>query len=260
MHACQPASPPPPPGVPPIPNHNNHDIRIKHKNLARDTKKTSISHATRIHHAMSLERYFADLISVSGALELVLESDNASTNSPPPCTKKMLRKNAGPPNFPLRQVSRDDLRSLPTTHHKRTLRRPQQQQQQQQDTDTLKEFYNEVAPVGLRPRPNKKCFSPPHHANPLLAPGVMLSHVLHLTDTGTLSPLHSMDDEPSKSIWDFIDEVQEIVVGNTKSKDCGNDRRWSGSHIIIPPVVSSDVSDNKDRRWSGSHVATNAAT
>jgi hypothetical protein len=169
---------------------------------------------------MSLELYFAELISTSGALELVLESDNA------PATKKRMlnstcQLNAGPPNFPLRQVSRDDLYTMPSlSSHKRSLRqRPQQQKlsSENQQHDGLKDFYDKVAP-GLRPHSKKFLapYSSRHNVNPLLAPG-MMSKMFQLPDMRPLS--RSISDEPQKSIYEYLDKVQEVVMGNNYNKD-----------------------------------------
>eukprot|EP00339_Tiarina_fusa_P015382 CAMPEP_0117051784 /NCGR_PEP_ID=MMETSP0472-20121206/35784_1 /TAXON_ID=693140 ORGANISM="Tiarina fusus, Strain LIS" /NCGR_SAMPLE_ID=MMETSP0472 /ASSEMBLY_ACC=CAM_ASM_000603 /LENGTH=208 /DNA_ID=CAMNT_0004766139 /DNA_START=106 /DNA_END=732 /DNA_ORIENTATION=- len=205
---------------------------------------------------MSLERYFADLISASGARELVLESDNASTISPPPTKKRILSSkrqlNAGPPNCPLRQVSRDDLHALPSkfssSSHKRSLRQQQYyqrplQEQQQQDTtstapkDDLKDFYNEVAP-GLKRSSqvnvaSKSLLLPPRkNANLLLAPGVM-SELFQLPKLRPLS--RSTSDEPKKSICQYLEEVQDVVLGNQDDMIATlNDRRWRSSHTIPP--------------------------
>jgi hypothetical protein len=151
---------------------------------------------------MSLELYFANLSSTTGAIKFVLESDNASLHGPTR-SKKMLKRsvNVGPPNFPLRQKSHDKLDDF--SAHKRTLRKPQ-------DADTLEDFYNAVAP-GIRPR---KMQSPRSPNLKLLYPGRM-AKVLRLTDFKGINKQENQ--EPQKSLCDFLDEAQNVVASPRSS-------------------------------------------
>jgi hypothetical protein len=153
---------------------------------------------------MSLELYFANLSSTTGAIKFVLESDNASLHGP--TSKKMIKRsvNVGPPNCPLRQESNDKLDDFSAL--KRALHKSQ-------DADTLEDFYNAVAP-GIRPR---KMQSPRSPNLKLLHPGRM-AKVLRLTDFKGINKQQNSD---------YLDAVQG--AGDADPVDL--ERRWRGSHI-----------------------------
>jgi hypothetical protein len=237
---------------------------------------------------MSLELYFATLISSTGAVEFVLEADNAARYVPP---SKQIRKwgsvNVGPPNFPWRQESEYKLDvgppNVPLRQEsndeldKRALR-------ETQEVESLKNFYNEVAP-GIRP--SKKCLSPTSPNDELLRSGIM-AEVMRLPDFEVTNNRPS--EEPKSSLCDYLDVVQDVVASARSNRSTDKERRWSCSSITSAKaqalilddsdevqtlqrnndVIRKSFNDYLDTvqkandaekidligRWSGSHIAT----
>jgi hypothetical protein len=105
---------------------------------------------------MTMERYFDSLQQMSGAKEIVLLRDRASSSTSLLGEEKkkdvMFRRAAsfpsyGPPRCPHRKTSLDNLRVL---RAKRSSRKTSSNK-----PDALKDFFDEVAP-GMRPRPKSR--------------------------------------------------------------------------------------------------------
>jgi hypothetical protein len=194
--------------------------------------------------SMSLELYFATLISTTGAVEFVLEADNAA-RSPSKKIRKWRSVNVGPPNAPLRQESlihdcnakldvgppNVPLRQESVGPPKVPLRQESNDEldkralRETQEAETLEYFYNEVAP-GIRP--SKKCLSLSWPNHELLRSGIM-AEIMRLADFEDTNNRPS--EEPKSSLCDYLDAVQDVVASARSDRSTDKERRWSCSSI-----------------------------
>jgi hypothetical protein len=199
---------------------------------------------------MAMESYFVSLLEMSGAEEILLLRDSASSACPRGKEKKkdmMLRRTVslssyGPPSRPLRKASSDNLHHVvkASNHSKKTSSKKH---------DALKDFFNEVAP-GLRPRQKSRERSKTNSKNQIsqqvkeggASPADSLlfnSNSKYLLRKVFSDVVQSQDDHSARPSHDrhvtrvylkeFLEEIEVVVGGRRISSNMGMSRkeaRW----------------------------------